>query len=156
MNLQENIQRIQEMMGINEIFDTGEMPELVSKDKVEGKIIYHYTLPSKKSDENYHIKLTFNKIFNELNLKNVMELDFSLGESGEMGYTGLNEIFYLFTSINKIIEKHKKDFKYLIVYSSMDRLSLYERAISRINYLTLIKKEDRFLLYKNDDFSRWF
>jgi hypothetical protein len=158
MNLQENIQRIKEMMGINEIFDTGEMPELVSKGRVGGQTIYQYTLPSKKSDENYHIKLTFNKFFNELNLKNVMELDFSLGETktGQMGYTGLNEIFYLFTSINKIIEKHKKDFKYLIVFSSMDRLSLYQKAISRINYLNLIKKEDNFLLYKNNDFSIWF
>jgi hypothetical protein len=158
MNLQEQISRIQEMMFINEIFDTGEMPELVGNGKVGGQTIYQYTLPSKKTDENYHIKLTLNKFFDELNLKNVMEIDFSLGEakSGQMGYTGLNEILYLFASINKILEKHKKDFKYLIVFSSMDRLSLYQKAISRINYLNLIKTEDNFLLYKNNDFSKWF
>jgi hypothetical protein len=146
----------QKKQQIDEIFDTGEMPNLLSKDKVEGKTIYHYTLPSKKSDENYHIKVTLNKFFNELNLKNVMELDFSFGETGEMKYTKLHEIFYLFTSINKVIEKHKKDFKYLIIFSSADRLSLYQKALSRIDYLNLIKKEDKFLLYENNDFSSWF
>jgi hypothetical protein len=155
MNLQENIKRIKEVMGINEIFDTGEMPKLIGKNKIEGKTIYQYILPSKKSDENYYITLIFSKINYDVNLKNVMELEFSFGESG-IGYTGLNEILYLFTSINKILEKHKRDFKYLIVYSSIDRLSLYEKSISRINYLNLIKKESNFLLYKNNDFSKWF
>ena len=40
-----------------------------------------------------------------MRLKNVMELDFVYSKDGlaNLGYTGLNEILYLFTSINKLI-----------------------------------------------------
>ena len=161
MNLRDNIKRIlreeiKQNMGIHEVFDEGQMPELLRKVKKEGKVIYQYSLPSKKSDENYYINLTFYKNFDEFKLKDVLDLDFDLGESGEKKYSGLNEIFYLFTSINKVIEKHKKDFRYLVIFSSQDRLSLYEKVLSRIDYLNLDKKGGNFILYKNNDYSKWF
>jgi hypothetical protein len=159
MNLQENIHRIKEVMGlINEIFDEGEEPKLINKHNGNESLTYTYSLPSKKSDGNYFIKLTLNKKYTSLNLKKVMELDFvySINGSTDIGYTGLNEILYLFTSINKLIEKHKKEFKYLMIHSTKDRLSLYKKTISRISYLDLIEEKDGYLLYKNNEYSRWF
>jgi hypothetical protein len=159
MNLQEQISRIKSMMGvINEIFDDGEEPELIEKYNTKETNTYVYSLPSKKSDGSYIITLTLYKKYTSLDLKNVMELDFVYSKDGlaNVGYTGLNEILYLFTSINKLIEKHKKDFKYLMISSTEDRLSLYKKTISRINYLTLINSDDRSILYKNSQYSRWF
>ena len=159
MNLQENIQRIKEVMGvITEMFDEGEEPKLVEKFNTKETINYVYSLPSKKSDGSYIIKMTLYKKYTSLDLKNVMELDFVYSKDGlaNLGYTGLNEILYLFTSINKLIEKHKKEFKYLMISSTQDRLSLYKKTISRISYLTLIDTNDRYLLYSNSQYSRWF
>ena len=148
-----------EMMGIiKEIFDEGEEPKLVQKYNTKETTTYVYSLPSKKSDGSYIIKLTLHKKYTSLDLKNVMELDFVYSKDGStnMGYTGLNEILYLFTSINKLIDKHKKEFKYLMISSTQDRLSLYKKTISRISYLTLIDTDDRYLLYNNNEYSRWF
>jgi hypothetical protein len=159
MNLQENILRIKEVMGlITEIFDDGEEPKLVKKHNTKETITYEYSLPSKKSEGNYLIRLTLYKKYLSLDLKNVMELEFYYSKDGvaDIGYTGLNEILYLFTSINKLIEKHKKEFKYLIIASTEDRLSLYKKTISRINYLTLVDTSDRYILYSNGQYSRWF
>ena len=159
MNLQEQISRMKSMMGvINEIFDDGEEPELVEKYNTKETTTYVYSLPSKKSDGRYIIKLTLHKKYTSLDLKNVMELEFYYSKDGvaDIGYTGLNEILYLFTSINKLIEKHKKEFKYLMISSTQDRLSLYKKTISRISYLTLIDSGDRVILYKNNEYSRWF
>ena len=160
MNLQENIYRIKEVMGINETFENGDDPVLTNKLESDGHLTYVYTLPSKKSDKDYVIKLTFykkgSKNFGKFsNLKNVMELDFNLGV-GKYEYTGLNEIYYLFSSLKKVIDKHKKEFNYFIVHSSQDRLSLYEKALSRIDYLSLIEREGSHLFYKNNSFSKWF
>ena len=160
MNLQEDILRIKEVMGIKETFDKGGEPVLVNEYMDFDDKIYIYKLPSKKSEKDYIIKLKFYKkspiIDGEFaNLKNVAEIDFNLG-TGEYEYTGLNEIFYLFTSINKVIDKHKKDFKYFIVHSTQDRLSLYEKVLSKLSYLSIIDKKDSYLLYKNKNYSRWF
>jgi hypothetical protein len=160
MNLQENIQRIKEMMGvITEIFDNGEEPKLIKKNNTKETITYDYSLPSKKSEGTYIIRMTLHKQYLSLDLKNVMELEFfyySKDGGSDIGYTGLNEILYLFTSINKLIENHKKEFKYLMIASTEDRLSLYKKTISRISYLTLVDTKDRYILYSNSEYSRWF
>ena len=143
---------------INEIFDDGDEPKLVEKYNTKETITYVYSLPSKKSDGSYMIKMTLYKKYTSLDLKNVMELDFVYSKEGmaNVGYTGLNEILYLFTSINKLIEKHKKEFKYLIIHSTKDRLSLYKKTISRISYLDLMGEKDGYILYRNNEYSRWF
>jgi hypothetical protein len=160
MNLQENIHRIKEVMGLNETFDKGVEPVLSKKYTEFDNKIYVYTLPSKKSEKEYIIKLTFYKkspiVDGEFsNLKNVAEIDFNLG-IGKYDYTGLNEIFYLFSSINKIIDKHKNDFKYFVVHSTKDRLSLYEKVLSKLDYLNLIDKRGSYILYKNKNFFKLF
>lgn len=147
------------MMGVlTEIFDDGVEPKLVEKYSTKDTINYIYSLPSKKSDGIYTIKMTLHKKLETLNLKDVMELDFVYNKDGftDQGYTGLNEIIYLFTSINKLLEKHKKDFKYLMISSTKDRLSLYKKTISKIGYLSLEIEKDRFFLYKNNEYSKWF
>ena len=148
------------MMGvITEIFDDGEEPMLIKKHNTKETTTYDYSLPSKKSDGTYIIRMTLYSKYPSLDLKNVMELEFfyySKDGGADIGYTGLNEILYLFTSINKLIENHKKEFKYLMVASTEDRLSLYKKTISRISYLTLVDTKDRYILYANNQYSRWF
>ena len=53
MNLQENIQRIKEVMGlITEIFDDGEEPKLVKKHNTKETITYEQARPKYELDIN--------------------------------------------------------------------------------------------------------
>jgi len=159
MNLHENIDRIKQVMGINETFDAGVEPTLKDTYEEGGAKVYSYVIPSKKSEEEYIIKLKFYKEFKDPKIKDtykdVMVIDFNLG-AGSYYNTNLNEVFYIFASINKLIEKYKKKFQYLMGYSNKDRLSLYKKALSRASYLELVDEGSHHIIYKNKDYSRWF
>jgi hypothetical protein len=153
MNLQEQVSRIQSMMGlVTESFDSGVEPELKHKNISKDKESYSYTLPSTKTDSQYLIDLTIYKNFE--NMKDVLEIDFSLSnDSAFWGITNLNEVFYILSSINFLLEKFKNKFKYLVIHSNESRLAVYQRALGKINYLEFVEKKNNMLIYKNK--SKW-
>jgi hypothetical protein len=157
MELKENIQRIREVMGLNETFETRVDPTLENFHEEDGIKQYVYTLPSKKTDKKYYIVLTLFYKNNKLpgiakGLENVMDIDFNLGH-GVYKMTNLNEIYYLMGSIGMLLDKHKSEFQYLLVQSNEHRLSLYKKVLNRSNFLELTDENNgEYILYKNIEY----
>ena len=160
MNLNEQTYRIKQMMGIiannpeeqntlMESFDSGVEPQL----KYKKSDSYTYTLPSSKNDGEYTIQLDFHKKYEDL--KNVLEIDFSFGsDSAFWGITSLNEVFYILSSIKFLLDKFKSKFKYLIIHTTPNRMSVYKRALSRVDYLEVFREyNDSVIIFKNK--TKW-
>lgn len=155
--LNEQTHRIKQLINhINETFDSDVIPILIDKNiNNKNKKIYTFELPSKKSDASYQITAVLTKKFNEPefpNLENVLEIDFSY--DNVFIYTNLNEIFYLFSGLKKIVDKFNDDYKYIIIRSTSDRLSLYAKALSKLPKLELYNKQNNFIIYKNLNYNK--
>lgn len=139
-----------------ESFESGVMPELVSTEKTLKSKIYTYSLPSKKSDQEYLITFMLERMTQlpdfDKPLANVLYIEFNLGgRGGIFRLTGLGEVFYILGSVAKALETFPERYEYILINSDKSRLDVYQRGLDRLGKFKFVIRndEENYLLYQN-------